>query len=188
MCVQTCMPMHMHTFWVLLITKSKVRVNERKEKSRDPRMGSCLLASPSRQQTVACQELERFLNACVEGRHPASGGSSQVNGGCCGVWIPFFCGSDCFWGLGYLLQPLPNHQPEHSVPGGQKQLRWRAESNTHRLSTPLPNPGHRGGSWPVPLLLVFISTTGGEGLKRLTPSQIILLQVECLAKKDERVK
>lgn len=26
-------------------------------------------------------------------------------------------GSDRFWGLGYLLQPLPNHQPEHSVPG-----------------------------------------------------------------------
>ena len=30
---------------------------------------------------------------------------------------PPSCGSDGCWGLGHLLQPLPDHQPEHGVPG-----------------------------------------------------------------------
>lgn len=28
---------------------------------------------------------------------------------------PPSCGSDCCWGLGHLFQPLPDHEPEHSI-------------------------------------------------------------------------
>lgn len=65
-----CACAHKHTFLgPPYKQKSKVLVRERKE-CKDPRLGSCLLASPSRsrQQTAACGELERFIFKRFRGR------------------------------------------------------------------------------------------------------------------------
>ena len=171
-----------HTFWVL-ITKSKVLVSERKERSTGFQGWgvACWLPhpAPGSKWWLGGSWRGLHLKVSTEGRYPASCASSHVSSGPCGIWIP-----SLLW-LRLLLGSQPSLPASAgSLAGarctwGQEQLRWTAEGNTHPLLIFPHHPGHRGHlslllllSQALPsatLWLVFISTPRGQELNRPNP-------------------
>lgn len=144
-----------------------------KERSRE-RKDRELLASPL--WFESWQDL--LLNVSVEGiQLPVSLLWATMASAASGS--PSSSGSDCCWGLSYLLQPLPNHQAEHSVPGERRAAVESGKQHAPSRDPPPPLGSQRGqmcqpfASLTGPLLNHFITCVHYnrmKELKRLTPN------------------